>query len=597
MDPWQGLLVVLLLLATVSFTSKGKFWGQKSDGHEDLKRVNGFKSLGGNTRDVVKHMKETGKDCVIFFGSQSGTAQDFATRLAKEGHSRFGLNTLLADLEDYDYESLAQFPPEKMALFILATYGEGEPTDNAVDFYEFINEESPAFAEDKNRPLETMRYAMFGLGNSTYEHFNAVARRVDKALQTLGAVPLCPSGEGNDGGPTPMEEDFLTWKEQMWASVASSMGLKEREVIYEPTFRVTEDHDLEPDKVFLGEIHGNSLSSNNPGPFGPHNPYIAPIVESKELFTTKDRNCLHLEIDISGTNLTYQTGDHLAVWPMNADSEVERFLKVFGLLEKRNKTIRIEAIDDMSKVPFPTPTTYEAAVRYYLEICAPVSRQFLSSLSQFIPDESMKKEMIRLGSDKEYFSQMVSSRCLNLAQTLEQMSTTQALSGVPFSVMVEGLKTLQPRYYSISSSSEVQKSKVSITAVVESVHVSTTSRFLKGVATNYLLALKQHQHGESNPDPHGLSYAIEGPRRRYANSVPVHIRQSNFKLPSDHLRPIIMIGPGTGVAPLRAFVQERAAQVQAGVEVGKSILFFGCRKKSEDFVYENEWKVSRSLPW
>jgi NADPH-ferrihemoprotein reductase len=196
-----------------------------------------------------------------------------------------------------------------------------------------------------------------------------------------------------------------------------------------------------------------------------------------------------------------------------------------------------------------------------------------------------------MGSDKDYFADKVSNHRLNISQLLESLSKGDPWTNVPFSLFIEGLNKLQPRYYSISSSSLVQKDKISITAVVESLESQGSPHILKGVTTNYLLALKQKQHGDPNPDPHGLNYAITGPRNKYDGiHVPVHVRHSNFKLPSDPSKPIIMVGPGTGVAPFRGFVQERAALARKGEKVGKTILFFGCRKKSEDFLYEAEWK-------
>jgi NADPH-ferrihemoprotein reductase len=592
LDTLDMIVLAAILVGTVAYFTKGKYWAVVKDPYAgSFAGLNGAKA--GKTRNIVEKMEESGKNCIIFYGSQTGTAEDYASRLAKEGKSRFGLETMVADLEDYDYDNLDAIPNDKVVMFVLATYGEGEPTDNAVDFTEFITGESPSFTLDNDPPLANLNFVAFGLGNNTYEHYNSMVRNVNKALEKLGAHRIGEAGEGDDGAGT-MEEDFLAWKDPMWTALAEKMGLEEREAVYEPIFGIVDREGLTSDapEVYLGEPNKMHLDGTPRGPFNAHNPYIAPIQTSYELFNVKDRNCLHMEIDISGSNLSYQTGDHIAVWPTNAGEEVDRFLDILDLTDKRQNVISVKALEPTAKVPFPTPTTFDTVVRYHMEICAPVSRQFIATLAAFAPDEESKAEMTKLGSDKDYFHSKVNVHCLNIARVLAIVSKGKKWTNVPFSALIEGVTKLQPRYYSISSSSLEQPKLISITAVVESQNLPGRGDPFKGVATNYLLALKEKQNGDPNPTPYGSTYEIMGPRNKYDGiHVPVHVRHSNFKLPSDPTKPVIMVGPGTGVAPFRGFVRERRKMAENGQTVGKTVLFFGCRKSAEDFMYEKEWEV------
>ena len=598
LDALDLIVLVALLVGSIAYFTKGTYWAVQKDPYANAyANANGAAKAPG-ARNIIQKMEETGKNCVVFYGSQTGTAEDYASRLAKEGASRFGLKTMTADLEEYDYDNLDELPDDHIAFFVVATYGEGEPTDNAVDFFEFIGSEDSNFSKGASAtetPLTNLKFVTFGLGNNTYEHYNSMVRKLDQCMNKLGATRISTAGEGDDGAGT-MEEDFLAWKEPMWTALSQNMGLQEREAIYEPVYEIREKPDMDPksDLVYLGEPNKNHLEGSSKGPYNAGNPYIAPIAESRELFSDETRNCLHCEIDVSGTNLKYQSGDHIAIWPTNSGREVDRFLRVIGKYDQRNTVISVRGVDATAKVPFPSPTTYDAVLRYHMEICAPVSRQFVASLAPFAPTEDTKTEMAKIGSDKDYFAEQVTNRNLNLAQLLQIQSKDQPWTDIPFSILIESINKLQPRYYSISSSGAVQSDKVSVTAVVESTEKQGAPFVVKGVTTNYLLALKQRQHGEPNPDPHGLEYAINGPRNKWDGvHVPVHIRHSNFKLPSNPAVPVIMVGPGTGVAPFRGFVQERAALARKGENVGKTILFFGCRNREQDFLYRKEWEVSR----
>lgn len=588
-----GSLELLAALLFLGYLARDKVLG-KTSLPNNAGTSQGGKGEVGDARSLLHKIETDHKNCIIFFGSQTGTAEGFAGRLAKEGKSRFGLETMVANLEDYDLKDLDALPEDTVAFFILATYGEGEPTDNAAEFYDLITSKDPSFSTGSS--LSNLNYIAFGLGNKTYENYNAVVHRVTQALDDLGALRIGETGEADDNAGT-SEEDFLAWKENMWAALASKMNLEETETSYEPSFRITECNHLsrESRQVYLGEmneLHLHAKAESLQGPFDLHNPYVAPITKSWELFpsTVRDRKCVHLDIDISGTGLSYETGDHMAVWPTNASAEVDRLLYILGLDEKRHHVVNVESLDPGAKVPLPTPTTYDTMLRYYLEICGPISRQLISDIIPFAPDEASRKKLEAISNDKHLFQS--ESHFSNLARLLGRISCGQRWSKIPLSLLVEGLPKLQHRFYSISSSPLVQPNTVSITVAVKSEVVPgiSESETFCGVASNFLLALHSARVGDTPPR---CSYDVGGPRQHYdGHRVPVHIRHSSFRLPSDPLRPVIMVGPGTGVAPFRGFAQERVEMARKGRNTGTMMLFFGCRKRDEDFLYEQEWTVS-----
>lgn len=129
------------------------------------------------------------------------------------------------------------------------------------------------------------------------------------------------------------------------------------------------------------------------GPFDHTHPYLATIKETRELFLSHDRACVHAEFDISDSNLRYSTGDHLAIWPSNSNENVLRFLDCFGYVKRKDEVFSLKALDSTVLIPFPVPITYEAAVRHHMEITGPISRQALASIAPFAPDEKTKRKL------------------------------------------------------------------------------------------------------------------------------------------------------------------------------------------------------------
>jgi NADPH-ferrihemoprotein reductase len=164
---------------------------------------------------------------------------------------------MTADIEAYDMTYLDSVPEDCLVFFVMATYGEGEPTDNAVDFWDLVQEEDPQFSEtdSEQAPLKNLRYVAFGLGNKTYEHYNEVIRAVDKRLTAMGAQRIGERGEGDDDSS--LEEDFLAWQEDMWPIFCEALGVDENSAHSGPrqaAFAVQELTEFDKAKVYLGEL-------------------------------------------------------------------------------------------------------------------------------------------------------------------------------------------------------------------------------------------------------------------------------------------------------------------------------------------------------
>lgn len=540
----------------------------------------------------------------MFFGSQTGTAEEYAIRLAKEAKSRFGISSLVCDPEEYEFANLDTVPSDKVVFFVVATYGEGEPTDNAQPFMEFIMDDNVEFSTGGNT-LENLNYVVFGLGNRTYAYYNEVARKIDKRLTELGAKRIGERGEGDDDKS--MEEDYLAWKDPMWEQFSTTMGVEEGGAGDVADFVVTEVTAHPPDKVFHGELSPRALmatasgASTPVGSYDSKNPYPAPVLASKELFSIGgERNCVHIEFDTTGSGLTYQHGDHVGVWPSNPDHEVERMLSILGLQsdERRNAIVTIESLDPtLAKVPFPTPATYDAIFRHYLDISAIASRQTIAFLARYAPTEEAREKLTRWGSSKEVYLAEIDGPALKLAEvlqaavgdSLEPPFDATTIWSIPIDRIVSLVSRLTPRYYSISSSSKLYPSAIHVTAVVLK-YQSTPShahhhqpRWVYGVSTNFILNVKNASSGINTPasvvsegelsnnigtgkmalPASGLghvtnapSYKLSGPRGHYYREsvyrVPIHVRRSTFRLPTSPKVPVIMVGPGT-VSPFHTF--------------------------------------------
>ncbi len=198
---------------------------------------------------------------------------------------------------------------------------------------------------------------MFGLGNKTYEHFNEMGIFTDKRLEEVGARRIHKLGLGDDDAN--LEDDFITWKEEFWASVCKEFGIEatgEEFSMRQYEEKVLSEGDYNPEKLYTGEpARLRSYITQRP-PFDLKNPYLAPIAINRGLHSPgSDRHCMHIEIGIKDSRIRYDAGDHVAVYPTNNSQLVERLGELLSIdLDTVFTMINLDE-DSTKKHPFPCP--------------------------------------------------------------------------------------------------------------------------------------------------------------------------------------------------------------------------------------------------
>ncbi|XP_053625565.1 NADPH--cytochrome P450 reductase-like isoform X2 [Plodia interpunctella] len=294
-------------------------------------------------------------------------------------------------------------------------------------------------------------------------------------------------------------------------------------------------------------------------PFDANNPFLAQIIINKELHKGGNRSCLHLEFDISNSKMDYEAGDYVAVFPKNYSSLVEQ-------LGELTNTDLSEGISLSNKDN--QTTSYHTALSHYVEITALPSPDVMMKLAEYCSNQNDKNKMTLMGTNSEegktLYKTFIEDARRNIVHILEDIKSCKP----PLDQICRLLPRLQPRYYSISSSPKLFPESVHVTAVVVK-YQTKSGRVNQGVTTAWLAG---RQPASAEPLP----------------TVPIYIRKSEFRLPASTKTPIIMVGTGTGLAPFRGFLQERAHARWNGGDVGETILYFGCRHRDQDFIYQEE---------
>ncbi|TYS21429.1 cytochrome P450 [Bacillus subtilis] len=467
---------------------------------------------------------------LVLYGSDTGTAEGVARELADTA-SLHGVRTEVAPLND----QIGKLPQEGAVVIVTSSYN-GKPPSNAGQFVQWLQEIKPG-------ELEGVHYAVFGCGDhnwaSTYQY---VPRFIDEQLAEKGATRFSKRGEGDVSGD--FEGQLDEWKKSMWTDAIKAFGLE-----------LNENADKERSTLSLQFVRGLGESPLARSYEAAH----ASIAENRELQSAdSDRSTRHIEIALP-PDVEYREGDHLGVLPRNSQTNVSRILHRFGLKGTDQVTLSASG-RSAGHLPLGRPVSLQDLLSYSVEVQEAATRAQIRELAAFTVCPPHKRELEDLTAEGVYQEQILKKR-ISMLDLLEKYEACD----MPFERFLELLRPLKPRYYSISSSPRVNPEQASITVgVVRGPAWSGLGEY-RGVASNYLA------------------------ERKAGDDVVMFVRtpESRFQLPEDPETPIIMVGPGTGVAPFRGFLQARAALKREGKTLGEAHLYFGCRNDL-DFIYRDE---------
>ena len=440
----------------------------------------------------------------LISASQTGNARRLAEQL-RDDLLAAKLNVNLVNAGDYKFKQIAQ---ERLLIVVASTQGEGEPAEEAVALHKFL------FSKKAPKLPETA-FAVFGLGDTSYEHFCQAGKDFDSKLAELGAQRLLDRVDAD----VEYQESAQQWRQQIVAALQARVPAQSA--------------------TAAAVTQSGAVDEITSSPYSKTAPLTAQLsVQQKVTGRNSEKDVRHIEIDLADSGLRYQPGDALGVWFDNDPALVDELLALLWL--KGDEQVSV----DGQNLPLAQ------ALRSHFE---------LTQNTTLIVDKyaalSRDETLIALLADKPALQQYAKN-------TPIVDMVRQAPSDLNADQLIALLRPLTPRLYSIASSQAETENEVHITVGV--VRYDIDGRPRTGGASGYLADRLE----------------VEGDIRVFIE------HNDNFRLPANPETPVIMIGPGTGIAPFRAFMQQREADGASG----KNWLFFGNPHFTEDFLYQVEWQ-------
>ncbi|MFR9788136.1 cytochrome P450 [Streptomyces sp. MB22_4] len=487
-----------------------------------------------------------GVNLTVAYGSSLGSCEDLARTIADRG-DRSGFGTTLTSLDELG-DSL---PTEGLLVVVAASYN-GKAPDNAQRFDDLLAAGLPEGS------LSNVRFALLGAGNTQWvATYQAFPKRIEEGLLAAGATPVVERGIADAAGD--FDGMASRWMDTLWATLAEEYAADTSEASG-PRYQVQllTESDVRP-AIVSEQAYPLTVVANEE--------LVADATGLWDFSIEPPRPSAKSVTFELPEGVTYDTGNHLAVFAKNELALVERALRRLGV--DYDQVLRLDQPGGgRTHLPVGVPVTAGILLTEFLELQDVATRSQIQTLAEYTQCPWTQPQLQAYTADtreaEERYSKEILGKRVSVLGLLERFEAVE----LPLAVFLEMTGPIRPRFYSISSAPSANPRRVRLTVgLLEGPALSGDGRY-RGTCSSYIAGLA----------PGDVVYGY------------VRVPSPTFAPPTDPATPLILIGPGTGIAPLHGFLEERAWQHANGTEVGLSQVFVGCRHPEHDYFYRREMR-------
>jgi sulfite reductase alpha subunit-like flavoprotein len=510
----------------------------------------------------------------ILYGSQTGNAEDMAKRIGFQAKCH-GFSVIVETMDDFNLKDL---PKQSLVIFVCSTTGHGQEPENMKNLFNFMRR--------KDLPkdcLAKMKYAVYGLGDSSYAKFNYVSKILFKRLKECGAQPIQELVAGDEQHRFGCDGAIYPKLDELWSKLAGcdiraqdfSANSDSASYSYSVDFCPSTSHDS-----------SNSGTKFNDEFIKRYNLCEAACILNQRITDPSHFQDTRFLCFKSKQDIYYEPGDVCTIYPQNPDDDVQDFIKLLNL--DPGQRIKLKKLDPNFMVNYlydfvPDGLTVEDLVRYYFDIRSIPKRSFFECLWPFSDNDLERNKLRELASTEG--QEEVYEYCIKLKRSiLETLSDfPQTIKNIRFESLFDIIPPIKPRSFSIASASSVHPNEIHLIVGVVSYKTDLRNsrgerKLRKGLCSNYLANMLHVQDVQHAPA---------------SSLIRFFIRRTSFSLPRDMQTPVIMVGPGLGIAPFRSFIEEihrkracNTGESSNGADLNH--LYFGCRYQDKDFYFKKE---------